>query len=190
MTSSQSRAHFLRHVKGRPHVAQVFVGRSAFLRMEGSIQLVWRATAAKIVSMAEVLSFERRGRQPRNVAITGAAVIALIAAVVILDLHPVIAAMIAVMMLPAIWDIVVGADATMTIDDTNLTWRMGGRGDSYELDEIERVTTKLSWDFSRKATVFTKSGTKHRIPPPCLPPDVPFDLALKARGVAVTRSLF
>ena len=140
--------------------------------------------------MAEVLSFERRGRQPKNVAITGAAAIALVAAVVILDLHPVIAAIVAVMMLPAIWDIVVGADATMTIDNTHLTWRMGGRGDSYDLHEIERVTTNLTWDFSRKATVFAKSGAKHRIPPPCLPPDVAFDLALRERGVAVERSLF
>lgn len=29
-TCSQSRAHFLRQVKGRPHVAQIFVGKCCF----------------------------------------------------------------------------------------------------------------------------------------------------------------
>jgi hypothetical protein len=32
-TCSQSRAHFLRQAKGRPHWAQSFVGRSAFARI-------------------------------------------------------------------------------------------------------------------------------------------------------------
>jgi len=32
-TCSQSLAHFLRQVKGRPHRAQSFVGRSAFARI-------------------------------------------------------------------------------------------------------------------------------------------------------------
>jgi hypothetical protein len=34
-TFSQSRAHFLRQVKGKPQAAQVFVGRSDFLRILG-----------------------------------------------------------------------------------------------------------------------------------------------------------
>jgi hypothetical protein len=34
-TASQSLAHFLRHMKGNPHAAQIFVGRSAFLRILG-----------------------------------------------------------------------------------------------------------------------------------------------------------
>ena len=35
LTSSQSRAHFLRHANGRPHAAQILVGRSPFLTILG-----------------------------------------------------------------------------------------------------------------------------------------------------------
>jgi hypothetical protein len=35
-TSFQTAAHFLRHVNGLAHAAQIFCGKSAFLRMRGT----------------------------------------------------------------------------------------------------------------------------------------------------------
>ncbi len=35
LTSPQTFSHFLRHVKGRPHVAQIFAGRSDFFGFLG-----------------------------------------------------------------------------------------------------------------------------------------------------------
>jgi hypothetical protein len=47
-TFSQSRAHFLRQVKGKPQAAQVFVGKSDFLRILGMgyrSSFIWLASA-------------------------------------------------------------------------------------------------------------------------------------------------
>jgi len=46
-TLSQSRAHFLRQVKGRPQAAQVFVGKSA-LRRVGAMRLPGHGLAARV----------------------------------------------------------------------------------------------------------------------------------------------
>ena len=140
--------------------------------------------------MSEEFRFERTARQPKTVAITVAAGLALLFAVVVLGIHPVIAAVFALLLAPAVYDVLANTRSELILTESALVWRMGGRGDHFDLHEIERVNTKLSLDFSQKAIVLMKTGSKHRIPPPCLPPDGSLDEALKARGVEVERSLF
>jgi len=140
--------------------------------------------------MNEEFRYSRSGRQPRGVALTAIAVALLLIAVFILQIHPLIAAVFGALMLPAIWDIAVDTKSDLTLSDTALSWRMGGRGDTYQLHEIERINTRFSWDFSHKARVLMKTGRKHRIPPPCVPQDGSLDAALEARGVTVEKTLF
>ncbi len=47
LTSLQLAAHFLRQVKGRPHDAQIFVGKSAFFFIFGMVRVSsWRGGAS------------------------------------------------------------------------------------------------------------------------------------------------
>ncbi len=140
--------------------------------------------------MSDEFRFTRSGRQPRSLIFTGLAVAALLHAVLALQIHPVIAAIFGALLLPAIWDIAKDTRSEITVTDSALSWRMGGRGETFELHEIQRVKTRLSLDFSQKAQVLTKDGKSHRIPPPCVPPDGSLDDALKERDVEVERTLF
>ena len=155
-----------------------------------SIRLALRVRRAKLRPMTQEFRFQRSARQPKSMAITGAALVALIGAVLVLHIHPVIAAIFALLLLPALWDIASNTRSELTLDTDTLSWRMGGRGDTFQLGEIERVNNKLSLDFSQKAVILMKTGARHRIPPPCVPPDGSLDAALSARDVAVERSLF
>ncbi len=140
--------------------------------------------------MSEEFRFSRSGRQPRSVVLTALAVGVLLVAVFFLQIHPVMAGVFGILLLPAIWDVAKDRKSELTLTENALSWRMGGRGDAYDLREIERINTRLSWDFSHKARVLMKTGRKHRIPPPCVPQDGSLDAELEARGVAVEKSLF
>jgi len=60
MTFCQSRSHFLRHVKGRLHVGQVFCGRFVFLwGMEAELVELFFMRASKRFSQANSLSTRR-----------------------------------------------------------------------------------------------------------------------------------
>lgn len=71
-TVGQSRAHFFRHVNGRPHTGQVLVGRSCFFTPLGIPQNVRgqrvgsRALGCSGLAVAEVLAYEHR-HQHRHV---------------------------------------------------------------------------------------------------------------------------
>ena len=56
LTSSQTRSHFLRQVNGRPHRAQILVGRSAFLRIATASKLLDRVPRRADAGLARAIA--------------------------------------------------------------------------------------------------------------------------------------
>ncbi|MGI9393939.1 MAG: hypothetical protein ACR2OY_04775 [Boseongicola sp.] len=140
--------------------------------------------------MSDDFLFSRSGRQLSAVAYTIFAVTGLAVLIFGLNAHPLIAAFFAVIVLPAVWDVVVNNRAEMKISDGRIQWRVGQRANDAKLDEIERVMARTGLDFSQRVSIRMRDGTRRSIPPPCIPPGRSLDAELKARGVTVERTLF
>jgi len=104
-----------------------------------------------------------------------------------LEAHPLIVALFGVLISPAIWTIIAGTEATLTVDETRISWQVGARGDQVELSDIDFVRARTSLDLSQRVAVFRHSGPKLHIPGPCLPSGRQLDDALEARDVSVKR---
>jgi hypothetical protein len=140
--------------------------------------------------MAEEFSFSRSGRQPATIAYTAFAVIVLLVLIFRLDAHPLIIAFFAVVVSPAIWDVIANNRAEFHISDESIRWQVGKRANDARLDEIDRVKARTAFDFSQRVSIRMCDGSRRAIPPPCIPPGRVLDSELKARGVRVERIIF
>ena len=140
--------------------------------------------------MSDDFIFSRSGRQLSSIAYTVFAFIALMVLIFGLDAHPLIAAFFAVVVSPAVWDVVANNRAEMNISDRRIHWRVGQRANEARLDEIDRVAARTGLDFSQRVSIRMRDGTRRAIPPACIPPGRVLDSELEARGVTVERTLF
>lgn len=104
--------------------------------------------------------------------------------------HPLIVAIVALLIAPALWDVLRDACATLTVDDTSIGWQTGARTASVPFTAIDEVVLATTLDFSQRASLRLTDGGRVRIPPECLPGGRRLDAALEARGVRNRRSLF
>ena len=139
--------------------------------------------------MAEAFRHENRGRAPRTAAAL-AGVGALALGLLAIGAHPALLAAAALLGLPLALDLWRAPVAGLTLTDEALEWRHGRVAASVPLAAIERVRLDTRLDGSVRATVETGQARPPRIPPPCTPPDRPFEAALRARGVEVRRRHF
>ena len=139
---------------------------------------------------ADPLIFERRARRPLGLAMVGAALLCLVLLIFAVEAHPIVVAIFAVITGPALWDVVRDARATLTLDDTNLSWNSGHHDITLPLTEIEEAALSTSFDFSQRGKITLRDGRRVRIPPQCMPRGRSLDHALEARGVIHRRSLF
>lgn len=116
---------------------------------------------------------------------------ALLAGLIItINLSPVIAAIVALFTLPALWDIVANPQMRLRLGPSGLGWGRPGNIRTIPLDQISEVRFETRFDLSARATVIRKNGRKLRLPPPALPPRQSFEAALSELGVKTTHNPF
>ncbi|ATG42861.1 hypothetical protein PhaeoP18_00896 [Phaeobacter piscinae] len=102
-----------------------------------------------------------------------------------------IAVVLALPLLPGLWELWRNPTAMLALDSKGLSWRSAASGSTdIPLDRIRHIRLDRRWDFSHRATVHTNSGKRLRIPPNCLPPHQRFEQALIAANLRVERHHF
>ena len=135
-------------------------------------------------------TFTRRNRTLRNVAVLAAVYAALMAALLQLDAAPWLVGGLALFALPALWDVLAGTSASLSLDRAELRWRSGRREGDLGLAEIASVRFDTRWDLSVRVTLRLHGGKRVRLPQDCVPPHREFEAALQARGLPVERHHF
>lgn len=140
--------------------------------------------------MATDLDFTRNARRPAALAMVGVALILLLAVIFLVNAHPLVVTLLALLIAPAVWDVWRNSDATLTVDETGIRWTSGTRAAGAEWEAIDQVILATTLDFSQRASLRLTDGGRMRIPPECLPGGRVLDGVLEARGINHRRSLF
>lgn len=140
--------------------------------------------------MAEVYVFERPARRPFSYAMVGVAVVGLLALIFGINAHPLVITLFALIIAPAIWDVIKGNTATLEITETSIAWKSGAREATVPFENIDEAVLSTTLDFSQRATLHFKGGGKVRIPVECLPPGRVLDQEFTSRNIPNKRSLF
>lgn len=140
--------------------------------------------------MAPALVFSRSGRTPRNFAILVALYGVLIGAVIVIDAAPWLMAGLALLTLPALWDLWRDPSAGLRLDKDRLEWHSGRRSGSLEVREIAHMRFDTRWDFSVRVTAILKDDTRVRLPYEALPRHMELEKALNSQGITVERHHF
>lgn len=134
--------------------------------------------------MAEPYIFERRARRPYGYAMMIIALTFLMALIFGAEAHPFMIAVFAVIISPAIWDMVIDRRATLRLDNMRINWARGSISGDYPLGDIEKV--RLGGRFTRFAHVYLRNGDVQFIPRECLPNLDILRAEFKARGISVS----
>jgi hypothetical protein len=140
--------------------------------------------------MDDAFEFTRHGRSRRAVLVLALIYGLLLAAVVLVDAAVWLMAVLALLTLPALWDLWRNPSAGVRLDATRLEWHSGRRAAWMDLAEIDHMRLDTRWDFSVRATAVPHTGKRVRLPFESLPPHRAFETTLTARGVRVERHHF
>ncbi|QEW21393.1 hypothetical protein LA6_003601 [Marinibacterium anthonyi] len=133
---------------------------------------------------------ESNGRRLSTALIVAAVWAALIALGIGLNASPWVLGPLALVTLPAIWDLLRDPKVRVTLDDTALSWQAGRRDGHVPLARIRLARFDTLWDFSVRLTLEMTDGARLRLPPDCTPPHRAFESQLQQRGVATVRHHF
>ncbi|KUP93792.1 hypothetical protein [Tritonibacter horizontis] len=92
--------------------------------------------------------------------------------------------------LPALWELWRNPVAWLVIDDHSLRWQCPRSTAEFAVPEIDHVLLVTRWDFSIRATVHSRLGTHHRIPPHVTPKAAALESALRSHGIPVKTQHF
>ena len=139
---------------------------------------------------APVFSYRRQGR-----SLTAAAAAAAWAALLLLlgfgmQAAPWLVILLALPLLPVLWDLWRNPAAGLMLDNSTLSWFTSGQQGKAELAGIDKVRFDTRWDFSVRATLVLDSGRKLRRPQACLPPHRELEAELSRRGLRCERHHF
>ncbi len=140
--------------------------------------------------MADEFHYARPARRPAGFTMVGVGLVVLALFIFVIDAHPLLIAVTALAIAPALYDLIRGTTATLSLDDTRITWTSGARRGEVPLTEIDTARLATTLDFSQRATLILKDGAKLRLPPECLPPGRVLDGECEKRGISHRRSLF
>lgn len=140
--------------------------------------------------MAEAFTFTRQGRSRHTLGVLIAIYAGLVGLVILVDAAPWIMALLALLTLPALWDVYRNPSAGVRLDDTRLTWHSGRRQGALALSEIDHMRFDTRWDFSVRVSAVLTGKKRVHLPFESLPPHRDFEAAFEARGIAVKRSHF
>jgi len=136
------------------------------------------------------LVFVRHGRSPRLVAVLILVYAMLIAGIILIDAAWWLMATLALLTLPALWDLWRDPSAGVRLGADRLEWHTGRRHATLELQEIKHMRFDTRWDFSVRVTAVLNNGKRARLPYEALPPHQIFEKSLVAHGVTVQRHHF
>ncbi|MFC3615563.1 hypothetical protein ACFORG_17540 [Lutimaribacter marinistellae] len=138
----------------------------------------------------EPLRYTRRNRSPRNVAVVILWLAGLGALGLFFGAAWWLLGLLAVPVLPLVWDIWADTAAGLELDDAGLHWFSGRRQGTVGLSEIQRLRFDTRWDFSVRVTLILTGDKRVRLPQEATPPHRAFEAALQARGLDVERHHF
>jgi hypothetical protein len=114
----------------------------------------------------------------------------LMAAVILVDAAWWLMTALAMLTLPALWDLWRDPSAGLRLGETGLDWHTGQRSGALLLTEINHMRFDTRWDFSVRVTAVLENGKLVRLPYEALPPHRAFETALEVRKIAVKRHHF
>lgn len=114
----------------------------------------------------------------------------LISAVVLVDAAWWLMGAIALVTLPAVWELITNRPSGLDLTAKELTWFTGRRQGNLARGEIEKMRFDTRLDFSVRASAILTTGRKVRLPYECTPPHQIFEAALNAQGIRVERHHF
>lgn len=98
--------------------------------------------------------------------------------------------LLALPLLPAVWDLWRNPKSGLSTGDTTFRWFTAGRHDEIELQDIARLRLDRRLDLSFRATLITRSGTKIRLPQAALPSVDLLEQTFQQRGIPSERHHF
>ena len=140
--------------------------------------------------MGDPVEFARQGRSPGTLAILIVIYAVLLAAIILVDAAWWLMSALALLTLPAVWDLWRDPGAGLRLGENRLDWHSGQRSAILELNEIDHMRFDTRWDFSVRVTAELKNGKRIRLPYEALPPHLALEAGFKARGIAVVRHHF
>lgn len=135
-------------------------------------------------------SFENRARSRRAAAVLLSIWSALLLALWLIQLAPLLAGAGALLTLPLLWAFLTDARSTLQLTGTRLSWKSPLGADSLPLSMIRSARFDTRLDLSVKVTLQLTDGRRLRLPHGCVPPHRRFEEELAARGVPVERHHF
>ncbi|NIZ12355.1 hypothetical protein [Phaeobacter sp. HF9A] len=141
-------------------------------------------------SVPRAFRFDRDARSLKALLFVALWLLVLLALLALFQARLWIVALLALPLLPALWELWRNPAAWLEMDDTALRWRSARSEADIALREIDHVVLLTRWDFSIRATVHTKPGTHHRLPPEVTPNHRAFEQALETRAIPVKRQHF
>ena len=140
--------------------------------------------------MAEPFTFTRHGRSQRTVIALIAVYTLLISAVLLVEAAWWLMALLALVTLPALWDLYRDPSAGVTLSDQRLSWHSGRRQGALSLSEIDHMRFDTRWDFSVRVSAVLPDNKRVHLPFESLPPHKEFEQALQAHNLVVRRQHF
>lgn len=137
-----------------------------------------------------VFHYEANGRN-RSTLITVLAVWAVLAGLVFwVDMSLVIAGIVALFTLPALYDLIMARASALYLDDTTLSWNAGHKTGEIAVKKIKLIRFDTRLDLSVRLTVVFYVGPKVKIPFEATPPHRAFEAELETRGIKTERHHF
>lgn len=140
--------------------------------------------------MPQMLEFTRQGRTPQSVAILVAIYFVLVAAIILIDASRWLMAGLALLTLPALWDLWRNPSAGLRLGADRLDWHTGQRRGTLDLQEIDHMRFDTRLDFSVRVTAVLKDRKRIRLPYEALPPHRALEAGFEARAIPVKRHHF
>jgi len=134
--------------------------------------------------------FERRARSAKTIVILALWWSALMLLYFGINANPWIILVLALISLPALYDIGANARADLTIDDREISWRTGRRGANLPRGQLQKVRLDTRLDLSLRMTLITHQGGKVRLPYECVPTASVIEAELKSQGIPYERHHF
>ncbi|WP_170400367.1 hypothetical protein [Ruegeria arenilitoris] len=135
-------------------------------------------------------TFTRHNRTPRTILILICVYAALAALLILFDAAWWLVGLLALSTLPALWDVVHGTRAGMTLDHDRIKWFSGNREGEIPLADIDYIRFDTRWDFSVRVSLVLASGKRIRLPDESTPPHKEFEITLQEVGFRVERHHF
>lgn len=135
-------------------------------------------------------AFQTTGRNRKTFVVLICVWGALLGAVLLLEAAFWVVAILGLFTLPALYDLISGRRAGLSLDDAGLSWHAGRRTGDIAWPRISHLRLDTRLDLSVRASAVLVSGRKVALPLEATPPADHFEQVLNDRGIKVERHHF